>query len=190
VSVINSTISGNSAESGGGGLGNHNDNGTVTLLQTTVTNNTADSDENDHGDGGGIHNAGGTVTLTNTIVAGNTDGSAGPDPIHPDISGDITGNSYNLIGDTTGGMGSAGMYSDMASTDPLLGPLADNGGSTETHALLGGSPAINYVPSSECILPVDQRGISRPQGSDCDIGAYERVCRPVSPYLLLLLNDS
>ena len=56
--------------------------------------------------------------------------------------------------------------------DPLLGPLQDNG-SPDTHALLQGSPAINAIPNAACAVAEDERKVSRPQGSGCDIGAFE-----------------
>ena len=59
------------------------------------------------------------------------------------------------------------------SGDPMLGPLQDNGGPTETHALLAGSPAIDEIPSENCEVDSDQRGVPRPQGDGCDIGSYE-----------------
>jgi hypothetical protein len=62
---------------------------------------------------------------------------------------------------------------DQPSTDPLVGPLADNGGPTLTHALLEGSPAIDAGDDSVCPA-VDQRGIARPQGAACDVGSYEQ----------------
>ena len=75
---------------------------------------------------------------------------------------------------------------DLPNTDPMLGPLQDNGGPTETHALLPGSPAIDAIPTADCTwdddgdpetpevpLRIDQRGASRPQGVGCDIGAVE-----------------
>ena len=62
--------------------------------------------------------------------------------------------------------------SDQPNTDPLLGPLADNGGDTLTHALLDDSPAIDQ---GVCVagIDTDQRGVSRPQSTTCDIGAFE-----------------
>ena len=57
--------------------------------------------------------------------------------------------------------------------DPKLGPLADNGGDTLTHALLPGSPAIDA--GGDCDEPFDQRGVPRPQGPACDIGGYELI---------------
>ncbi len=68
---------------------------------------------------------------------------------------------------------------DFPNTDPLLGPLADNGGPTPTQALLPGSPAIDGIPLADCVdafgdpITTDQRGVPRPQGAACDIGAYE-----------------
>jgi hypothetical protein len=75
---------------------------------------------------------------------------------------------------------------DLPNTDPMLGALQDNGGPTPTHALLLGSPAINAIPLGNCTydddgnsgtpevpLADDQRGVTRPQGDTCDIGAYE-----------------
>ena len=59
----------------------------------------------------------------------------------------------------------------------ILGPLAANGGATMTHALVAGSPALDVVPTSDCAA-TDQRGVSRPQGLACDIGAFERVPPP------------
>jgi len=73
-------------------------------------------------------------------------------------------------------------------TDPLLGPLANNGGSTQTHALLTGSPAIDAGNAGGCtdnlgvVLKTDQRGFHRPIGLHCDIGAVE-----VGPYVYLPL---
>jgi hypothetical protein len=63
---------------------------------------------------------------------------------------------------------------DLPKRNPLLGPLAFNGGPTETEALLAGSPAIDAGAADGC-PQYDQRGVVRPQGAGCDIGAYERV---------------
>ena len=108
-----------------------------------------------------------------------SDGSSASSDIRSDISGDVGGDAYNLIGDATGGTGTAGTGSDIVTSMPGLGPLANNGGRTQTHALLGGSPAIDAVPVTSCTLTTDQRGQSRPVDGDldttaaCDIGAYE-----------------
>ena len=98
----------------------------------------------------------------------------------------VTSLGYNLDD------GSCGLSdpTDLPSVDPLLGPLQDNGGPTPTYALLPGSPAIDAIPVADCTydddgdpgtpevpLTEDQRGVARPQGNGCDIGAYEvTVC--------------
>jgi hypothetical protein len=151
----NSTISGNSAGVQGGGLGG----GRLTLVNGTVANNNAPS-------GGGIA-AGFVPTLKGTLVADNIGG---------DCMASVTSQGYNLDSD-----GSCGLVhpTDQLNQDPLLMPLADNGGSTQTHALGSGSPAIDGIPAADCTdstgapLAVDQRGEPRPQGAGCDIGAYE-----------------
>ena len=63
---------------------------------------------------------------------------------------------------------------DQSNTDPLLGPLADNGGPTLTHALLAGSPAIDTALPGACPA-TDQLGTVRPQGLGCDVGAFELI---------------
>jgi hypothetical protein len=84
--------------------------------------------------------------------------------------GTLSSDGHNLCSDATCGLTHAG---DKQNTDPMLGPLADNGRSTQTRALLAGSPAIDFR-SSDCPPPAtDQRGIARPQGARCDIGAFE-----------------
>jgi hypothetical protein len=64
---------------------------------------------------------------------------------------------------------------DLPGVAPLLGPLANNGGPTDTHALLAGSPAID---AGGICAPTDQRGVTRPQGPACDIGAFEAPATP------------
>ncbi len=88
-------------------------------------------------------------------------------------------------------MGSTG-----ALLDPKLGLLADNGGPStgsgqapKTHALLPGSPARNAIPASSCIVSDDQRGVARPQGDDCDIGAYEAAGGAIIYLPILMKSD-
>ena len=158
ITLKNSTVSGNIALNGGGIF---NRFGTVNLISSTLTDNTATDN------GGGVWNFGGTTSLRNTIVSGNT--AATPSD---DCAGSITSLGHNLAGDASCALLSAG---DLNSTNPLLGPLSDNGGPTMTHALLSGSPAINAVPVASCTVSTDQRGVPRPQGADCDIGSFEVV---------------
>ena len=94
--------------------------------------------------------------------------------------GAIVSAGHNLDGDGTCNLTAAG---DISAVDPLLGPLADNGGPTETHELLPGSPAIDAIAVADCVdldgepVVTDQRGVARPQGVACDIGAFERRAR-------------
>ncbi|MEX1020892.1 MAG: CSLREA domain-containing protein [Litorilinea sp.] len=164
LAVENSTISGNTGGLGGGLFSN----GTTDLRNVTLTNNS----------GGGIATSAGTsFTIQNTIVAGNLDGD--------DCLGDVNSNGFNLV--STGCFLASSTASDITAADAGLEPLALNEGSTPTHALALGSPAIdagnNSEPgtSSNSCFAVDQRGVERPaDGSGdsvalCDIGAFELV---------------
>jgi len=111
--------------------------------------------------GGGIANDGGTVTSKNSIFAYSAGGGEG--------SGVITDGGNNISFDNSLNFTDPGSSNN---TDPKLGLLADNGGSTKTAALLPGSPAIDAITDSICPT-TDQRGVQRPQGARCDIGAYE-----------------
>ena len=151
MTITNSTVSGNSS----GGIGN-GASGVLSISNSTITGHTSR----------GLRNTTNAVTLKNTIVANN-----GDDCLNP-----VTSAGHNLDSDGSCGLAADG---DISNTNPLLGPLADNGGSTFTHALLPGSPAID-AGSSDCPPPAtDQRGIARPGDGDgdgtatCDIGAFE-----------------
>ena len=97
---------------------------------------------------------------------------------------------HNIASDATCGLTGSG---DLNSTNPLLGPIANNGGPTPTHAPLLGSPAIDAVPIADCTdaygtpIATDQRGVARPQGAACDIGSVELIQRS---YNVCLLYDS
>ncbi|MEE4380243.1 MAG: choice-of-anchor Q domain-containing protein [Candidatus Competibacteraceae bacterium] len=153
VSVTNSTLSSNVASVGGGIF----NDGTASLSNGTLSDNFAGYDS-----GGGLFNqSGGTFNLTNSIIANST----GTTSAVTDCQGTLTVNLQNLIED--------GSCSPAFSGDPNLGPLTDNGGPTETHALLVGSTAINT--GLNCAGPpvngLDQRGFTR--DALCDIGAFE-----------------
>ncbi len=160
VSISNSTFSGNSSAQGGGGISN---GGTVTISNSTFANNSAPG-----GSGGGLFNSS-TISIGGSIVANN----AGSNCTNI-FSGTITSAGYNLESGTDCGFTGTG---DLQNSDPKLGPLASNGGPTQTMALLKGSPAIDYIPLSSGLCPTtDQRGHKRPDNpreSACDIGAYE-----------------
>jgi len=150
VTIINSTFSGNSAETSGGGLVNV---GTATITNSTFFGNAAAI-------GAGIYNGHTYIlNLTNTIIANSVTGDD-----CSNISGTIATNVNNLIEDNT--------CSPAFSGDPSLGGLAYNGGSTQTHALQQGSIAIDSGNLAACPA-TDQRGVTRPKGSGCDIGAFE-----------------
>lgn len=160
--VRNSTISGNVADTTGGGL-LLGQNSLATFNNTTVYDNTAAV-------GAGLWaSALSTSTLTNTIVATNLDYIG----VANDCVGTIVSDGYNLMQDVTsctiGGLATADIYA----TEIVLDPLAMNGGRTPTHAVPAGTPVLDAGDPTTC-LNKDQRGAPRPAGAgDCDIGAYE-----------------
>jgi hypothetical protein len=153
--ITNSTISENQAADGGG-LENRN---SLTLLNDTIAGNESTGG---HGSGGGID---GSATATNTIIADNSDNEGHID----NCSEALTAGGPNLENGKECGFAAHGGISE---ANPLLGPLARNGGPTETQRLLPGSPAIEGGANTECPA-TDQRGIVRPVGLKCDIGAVE-----------------
>lgn len=169
VTLMNVTVSGNTASNRGGGIYNTYTGGTVTLTNVTVSANSAAS-------GGGIWNGtrsfpAALINLSNSIVANQTSGA---DCIN-DIGGIITSLGYNLDSDGSCNLTATG---DLPNATPVLAPLALNApGTTQTQALLAGSPAIDRIPvgTNGCgtTITTDQRGVKRPQGTACDIGAYE-----------------
>lgn len=178
--AINTTISGNTSGQGGGGIRQAN-NGATRLVNVTITNNRSDSNNTGGEPGGGIDNSFGTVTLANTIVAGNFRGN--PGKTADDITGAIAASSsFNLIGTGgSGGLTNGTNNNQVGVANPGLGTLANNGGPTQTHALLPGSAAINAgsnalaVDQNNNALTTDQRGVgfSRIVNATVDIGAFE-----------------
>ncbi len=178
LALINSTVSGNFAGTtisnavGGGIYGQvdiANPNGRLILTNSTITNNQSS------GNGGGLRqDLQGTTRIRNTIVSGNTSSNTSSG----DVSGAVISNGVNLVGNTTGSSG--WLACDLLNVNPILGPLAENGGGTMTRALLPGSPAIDAGNNSTAIDPqtqmpliTDQRGFKRVSGGTVDIGAYE-----------------
>ena len=117
--------------------------------------------------GGGIrvNDPNATVVLQNSIIANNGEANCTFNFVSLVLKGD-----RNLIGDNSCPFVVPG--TNLFNTNPQLGPLQNNRGDTETHELLPGSPAINGGNNSVC-TPTDQRGLARPQGPNCDIGAFE-----------------
>jgi hypothetical protein len=140
-------------------------NNTMTLLNVTLVANSATA----VGVGGGYYENG-VTQLRNTLFADNTSG--GNFGGFFDASTSLGHNYSNDASD--GGFLSAVGDIVNPGEDPLLGPLADNGGPTFTHELLPGSPAIDAADPND-FPETDQRGITRPQGPAPDIGAFEVV---------------
>jgi CSLREA domain-containing protein/uncharacterized repeat protein (TIGR01451 family) len=157
--LTNVTISGNTVNDNGGGLHNRT---SASLINVTFDGNSADAADT----GGNIYVDGDSASLSmrNSIIA-----NPGPGGNCVNNMGVLTSLGHNLESTDTCGLMATG---DITDTIPLLGPLQDNGGPTFTHALLPGSPAIDQGDDSNCPIN-DQRGISRPQGAGCDIGAFE-----------------
>lgn len=174
--LTDSTVSGNGGFYGGG---LHN-KGALTLTHSTVSGNNASH-------GGGLSNLSGTSTLSRSLIAGNGVGS-GPEVNR--TGGTVTASNLNLFGHS--GLTNAQAFygftpggTDLTATSngntptaltDILGPLAFNGGPTQTYALVDGSPARDaYVPDGggSCGVATDQRGVLRPRFGDCDIGAFE-----------------
>jgi hypothetical protein len=171
LTVSNSTLSGNSAVDGGGGIATGGTPHPVTLTNVTITANRASSTT----PGGGLLVFNGSPVLHNTLIAGNFRGPTGT--TRDDVSGALnSGGDYNLIGDGTRMTGlTNGVHGNLvgsaaAPIDPLLGPLQDNGGPINTHALLAGSPALNAGDPAQLGV-ADQRGVLRSGG--VNIGAYQ-----------------
>jgi hypothetical protein len=175
-SITNSTIANNSAfnnsggSNGGGLYAGHA--GSVKLTGVTISANSADN-------GGGVFwpaFGGSTISVADTIVAQNTASSTGPDANNP--AGTFTDGGGNLIGIAGAGSGNTGFTAATTQTgtsatplNPLLGPLQNNGGPTQTLALLPGSPTIDKGITTS--FATDQRGVPRPQGTKFDVGAFE-----------------
>ena len=188
--ITRSTISGNVSNDVGGGI--------RSLGNATITNSTISGNKSTGWHGGAIFHTEGVMEILNSTIANNI----GPDwassaiflgewgavvPVLKLTNTVITGNhwyaceqfasggtvslisgGHNLIQDASCNP----VASDLIIGDALIGPLANNGGPTFTHALLPGSPAIDMADNALCPA-TDQRGVARPQGPTCDIGAYE-----------------
>jgi Right handed beta helix region len=166
--IENSTIAGNEASGSGGGL--YIETGSMTLANATLSGNASDAQ------GGGTFAIGGTtLTARNSIVAGN----AAPTPADgPDCRGDLA-LGYSLLGDDSGCSGFFPTPDNVIGEPARLRPLADNGGPTKTMALRPGSPARNAGNPNDpgtgglACAATDQRGVQRPKGPRCDMGAFE-----------------
>jgi len=187
LTIVNSTISGNTGFFSGGGVTNWR---TLTIENSTISGNTSFQSS-----GGGVRNYG-SVTFTHTLIAGNQAAAS------PEIQNDgsncsgipsrcrVIANNFNLFG-TNGNAGVTGFTPGPTDIVPsvslaqIIGPLQNNGGPTQTHALVAGSPAIDAGNPNGCrdsqgaLLTTDQRGLARHVDGNndgtvrCDIGAVE-----------------
>jgi CSLREA domain-containing protein len=169
--IVDSTISGNSAGGFGGGFYVR---AGLTINNSTINGNSASS-------GGGFFITKFDGVLTNSIVANNTasGGAEFDGATQASVSSNITAN-YSLIKGSYTVSGTFSGSNNVLGQDPNLGPLADNGGPTQTLALLPGSPAIDAGSNGTCASN-DQRGVTRPVDGNlngtatCDMGAFELI---------------
>jgi hypothetical protein len=175
LTLVNSTLSGNQAKINGGGLLSQDTAASAYLNNVTLALNQSDTDNDGVGQGGGIAVLSGLVSARNTLIGQNSDVSSQA----PDCSGVLTSDRYNLIQDPTHCTLAGNLVGNITGQDPQLGALQNSGSQTWVHPLLLGSPAIDAgnptAPGSglAACLTVDQRGVTRPAGVRCDIGAYE-----------------
>lgn len=156
VDLVNSTLSGNTASGSGGGISTQEP---MTLTHTTVTGNDVG------GFGGGVYVDGAVVTARNSLIGHQAAGDD-CDAFLDDDGGNLDSDGNCFAGSPGGALN--------------LGSLSNNGGPTDTHGLLSGSPAIDAGIGTWC-MSLDQRGVTRPQGGGCDAGAYEFVSAPPPP---------
>ncbi len=198
LTVTNSTIAGNSAERIGAGIDENG--GTLTSVNCTIAYNNVASD----GQGGGVYVDVGTAILDNTIIVLNTDGTGGVAPADDiDVSSDggvSSTSAFNLIGTGTNDGLTTANHNQLNVANPGLGALADNGGPTETIALLAGSPALGAGSAALAVdakgqpLLTDQRGAGFPRmaNGSVDVGAFEHLLVVTTPtvYTVDLTSDT
>jgi polymorphic membrane protein len=186
VVIANSTISGNSAGQYGGGILNvSSPSALFTIQNSTISGNIANNK------GGGIYNLAygdftyeryGYLIFKGSLVAGNFAPVGTEIYTNNTAGGAVYDDAFNLFG-YDGDPGLAGFSAGATDIvpkagvmlDSILKPLNNNGGLTETYALVKGSPAIDAIPAFDPRCSgTDQRGVVRPRGAGCDIGAFER----------------
>lgn len=180
--IEDSTIAGNDARLGAGVFSWNDATNTVLIRNSTIAANTNRTEPGGavRGPGAGLNISAGIAVVENSILAGNVEElGAGRTPTNCVPGPGITTLGVNLDSGSDCGFTAAG---GLSNTDPQLGPLQANGGPTATMALGAGSPALDRVPASGSGCPAtDQRGVPRPQGSACDIGAFELAVASAPP---------
>jgi hypothetical protein len=157
--VQNSTLAANRARgttARGGGIDTQAD---TQVANATIWGNTAKI-------GGGLYKETGSTVISATLLAGNMA------PESPNCGGSIDSGGFNLVSNTTECQLAAD-GSNILNQPARLGPFGHHGGPTETVPLTTTSPAVNAIPKAACMFDLDQRGVARPQGNRCDIGAFE-----------------
>ena len=181
--IDDSTIADNDARLVGGVFSWNDDNNTLTITNSTIAGNFAQDESGGlaRGPGGGLGLGEGIARVQNTIIADNFEKTGGvttptncaPGPGLTSQGNNIDSGTDCHLHDTIPGQ------TDQSDTNPLLGPLQNNGGPTMTIAIAPGSPALDRVPRTGFGCPAtDQRGVPRPQGTGCDIGAFELQVPP------------
>ena len=184
MALTNSTIANNTASSSGGGIENDSSEPNKLTFSTIYGNKAAKGGginlEKFIDDNGNQQNPS-PIQIANSIVAGNSSSSS------PDISGSFITGGYNLIQNRSGAIiddpdhkGPTDLLGVTTTSLHIDSQLRDNDGSTQTLALLNGSPARDKIPLNACSvdgITIDQRGKQRPDNheSTCDIGAYESM---------------
>jgi hypothetical protein len=177
--IEDSTIAANDARLGAGLLSWNDETNTVQIANSTIAENSNRDEPSGaaRGAGAGLGLGNGIADVQNTIIADNFEETGG----HTTPTNCAPGPGITALGDNIDSGSDCGftVVGGLSNTDPLLGSLQANGGPTETMALAPGSPAIDRVPASGAgCPPTDQRGVARPQGGACDIGAFELTVTP------------
>ena len=176
LTVIDSTIANNASAQGGGIMSWSNAGNTTTVIDSTITGN--DGGTRNAGGGGLLAADGGTILVQNSIVSGNTVDTPNPGTLSNCVqsgspAGTISSRGYNLESGTDCGFTSTG---DLQNTNPQFTStsLQDNGGNTNTYGLALASRAVDHIPAGAANCGgTDERDVVRPQGTGCDVGAFE-----------------